>query len=189
MMVQEQYWTLAMSLWTHCGFGVSSRLAERYLALLEGEGEKHGQERFRLLENENAKAKVNGSARATNGNGHLSNGHSLINGDAANINRSIDTTHLFFNTSATSTALISAGTEAKTVIRRRIASFASSESNVIAPENVFLFPNGMMAVWSAHRLVIESMGEGRSVCFGWVILLSEGELFVSVCLLIRPLCL
>lgn len=155
-----------MSLWTHCGFGVSSRLAERYLALLEGKGEKHVQEGFRLLEKQNVKAKMNGSARATNGNGHILNGHTLTNGNAAYINQCIDPTNPFFTTSATSAVLISAATEAKTVIRRRIASFASSESNVIAPGNVFLFPNGMMAVWSAHRLVMESMGEGRSVCFG-----------------------
>lgn len=177
-----------MSLWTHCGFGVSSRLAERYLALLKAEGEKHGQEVSRLLEKEDGKAKVNGSARATNGNGHLSNCHSLTNGDASNINQPIDPAHASFNTSVTSAALISSGTEAKTVIRRRIASFASSESNAIGPEDVFLFPNGMMAVWSAHRLVMESMGEGRSVCFGWVILLPEGEPFVFVYLLNRPLC-
>lgn len=156
---------------------------ERYLTLLEAEEEeqKHEQEGFRLLEKGNVKAKRNGNARATNGNGHLSNGHAFTNGDAANINQSIDPTHPFFNTSATSGALISAGTEAKTVIRSRIASFASSESNPIDPEDVFLFPNGMMAVWSAHRLVMESMGEGRSVCFGWVFF--HRSVSASFCLL------
>lgn len=44
MSVQEQYWTLAMSLWTHCGFGVSGRLAERHLVLLERESGKHRKE-------------------------------------------------------------------------------------------------------------------------------------------------
>lgn len=106
VIVQEQYWTLAMSLWTHCGFGVSSRLVERYLALLDGDGEKHGQEGLRSLEKEGVvKAKMNG-------NGNIPNGHVLTNGDApaaTNINQSIDPTHASFNSSATSAALILAG--------------------------------------------------------------------------------
>lgn len=84
-----------------------------------------------------------------NGTANLPNGHIPTNGDATTkLNRSIVLTHasLYNNTSATFSALISAGTEAKTTIRSRIASFGSSESTVIVAVDVFLFPNEMKAV-------------------------------------------
>lgn len=153
-----------MNLWTHCGFGVSSRLAERYLVLLEREAIAVFS---RDKQDEMKEEKMDGAVHVPNGNGRLSNGHGLTNGNGhADQFDSTEPTHPSFNTSAASDALLSAGTEAKAIIRRRIASFASSDSNAIGADNVFLFPNGMMAVWSAHRLVMESMGEGRSVCFG-----------------------
>ena len=39
----------------------------------------------------------------------------------------------------------------------------------LTADDVFLFPTGMSAIWSAHQLALRSFGEKKSVCFGSVV--------------------
>ena len=36
----------------------------------------------------------------------------------------------------------------------------------VSEDDVFLYPTGMAAIWSAHQLVLGAVGVGKSVCFG-----------------------
>lgn len=79
-MLQEQYWSLAMAIWRHPGFTISSRLVERYLSLLGKEGvavvswnDKN--------EDEMRVENMNEAAHGPRENGASSNGHNLAHGD------------------------------------------------------------------------------------------------------------
>ncbi|KAI0266127.1 PLP-dependent transferase [Gloeopeniophorella convolvens] len=78
---------------------------------------------------------------------------------------------------------VAAATSAKGALRRRIAGVlvrdesgaeggevevAQSVRGVAVTENdVFLFPTGMTAIWSAHQLALDVLGAKKSVCFGF----------------------
>jgi cystathionine gamma-synthase len=78
---------------------------------------------------------------------------------------------------------VAAAEQAKGAMRRRIAGVlvrdegaASGEVEVaqsvrgaeVTEHDVFLFPTGMSAIWSAHRLALDLRGAKKSVCFGYV---------------------
>ena len=78
---------------------------------------------------------------------------------------------------------VAAAELAKGAMRRRIAgvlvrdeSAACGEVEVaqsvrgvaITEHDVFLFPSGMTAIWSAHQLALDVRGPKKSVCFGCV---------------------
>jgi cystathionine gamma-synthase len=83
-------------------------------------------------------------------------------------------------------ALCADGLSAKHALRRRIASGllkydtqldpkvqqGSSDAMQVTEEDVFLFPSGMTAIWSAHQLALQVRPVGKSVCFGFVSLSS-----------------
>lgn len=76
---------------------------------------------------------------------------------------------------------VAAATQAKRALRRRIAgvlvrdeSAANGEVEVaqsirgvaVTEDDVFLFPTGMSAIWTAHQLALDTRGAKKSVCFG-----------------------
>jgi cystathionine gamma-synthase len=84
-------------------------------------------------------------------------------------------------------SLCADGFSAKQVLRRRIASGLLHYDSFGVPQDpnlkgqqdspdivkvsecdVFLFPTGMTAVWSAHQLALQSRPVGKCVCFGFV---------------------
>lgn len=83
-------------------------------------------------------------------------------------------------------SLCADGLSAKQVLRRRIASGVlqcdlydiqldpkvqqgSPDAVKVSESDVFLFPTGMTAVWSAHQLALQMRPVGKSVCFGFVL--------------------
>ena len=36
----------------------------------------------------------------------------------------------------------------------------------VTEDDVFLFPTGMTAIWTAHQLAMDARGAKKSVCFG-----------------------
>ena len=84
---------------------------------------------------------------------------------------------------------IQAAASAKRALRRRIAgvlvhdtpsswSQAGEQSTEVGPstrgvsevseDDVFLYPTGMAAIWSAHQLALGAMPPAKSICFGYV---------------------
>jgi cystathionine gamma-synthase len=67
---------------------------------------------------------------------------------------------------------------AKSALRRRIASMVVRNSpddfpvqiqTVVTEDDVFLFPTGMYAVWTAYELVMTTRPAAHTICFGYVI--------------------
>ena len=76
---------------------------------------------------------------------------------------------------------VAAAKQAKRALRRRIAGVLVRDESVVDGEvevsqsvrgvavtedDVYLFPSGMSAIWSAHQLTLDARGEKKSVCFG-----------------------
>lgn len=60
-------------------------------------------------------------------------------------------------------------TQAKIALRRRIAgkAEAGSRGESITPEDVYLHPSGMAAIFNAHQAILSTMPPHKSVCFGF----------------------
>lgn len=75
---------------------------------------------------------------------------------------------------------VAAAELAKGALRRRIAGVLvrddgcagevevaqSVRGAAVTEHDVFLFPTGMSAIWSAHQLALDVRGAKKSVCFG-----------------------
>ncbi|CCA75430.1 related to O-succinylhomoserine (thiol)-lyase [Serendipita indica DSM 11827] len=63
--------------------------------------------------------------------------------------------------------------EAKRMIRERItypdggSSSRTRRVPNLSPEDVFLFPSGMCAIWHTHQLLLKVLGDQKSVCWGF----------------------
>ena len=83
---------------------------------------------------------------------------------------------------------VAAAKQAKGALRRRIAGvLVRDESAVdgevevaqsirgvaVTEDDVFLYPTGMSAIWSAHQLALDAIGARKSVCFGFVLMSIE----------------
>ena len=82
---------------------------------------------------------------------------------------------------------IATAQEAKQMLRERIASVLKRDVDYVspmsqyldvAPGDVFLFPSGMSAIWTAHQLALGTRPAGKSVCFGQVIVYGVMKAFV-----------
>ncbi|KAH9018724.1 PLP-dependent transferase [Lactarius pseudohatsudake] len=70
---------------------------------------------------------------------------------------------------------VAAAELAKVAMRRHIAGGGEAEVEVaqsvrgvaVTEHDVFLFPTGMTAIWSAHQLALDVRGAKKSVCFGF----------------------
>ncbi|KAI0093283.1 pyridoxal phosphate-dependent transferase [Irpex rosettiformis] len=58
--------------------------------------------------------------------------------------------------------LTEAATKAKSILRQRIAELVGT-----SVESVWLYPAGMHAIWSVHQACLASLGQRKSVCFGF----------------------
>jgi cystathionine gamma-synthase len=130
---------IARQFWEHTGFGLSSRVAEKYLQLFE---------------------------------------------DVPQLLSFLPDTTLESNLKAKHSFSM-APSDAKATIRERLASlfnngilrFSSKPRTQLelpsyipqlSADDVFLYPMGMTAVWSAHQLCLTLFGNLKSVCFGYV---------------------
>ena len=81
------------------------------------------------------------------------------------------------------------GANAKCAIRRRIAGALVADPDLcetfkmldvtgcergvsgFSIDDVYLYPSGMSSIFNTHRILMESRGEMKSICFGWVLLM------------------
>ena len=165
MLFPEGKFSIAKQFWQHTGLGVSSRLATRILATLTSSAASP------LPTSTRTKPMAHRHYSAKLSRFPSSNGAEPLEADQAvyleqRYGRNLD---------------IAAVTQAKRALRRRIAgvlvrdeSAANSEVEVaqsvrgvaVTEDDVFLFPTGMSAIWTAHQLALDARGAKESVCFG-----------------------
>ena len=172
---------LAKQFWQHTGLGISSRLADRCLSMSPEEPRAPSPEAIRKP--------------GKHGNRHYS-ARSLTNTPPPRIppSRSSEDTEedldaTYLEERYGRNLPVEAAAAAKRALRRRIAGVLVRDSpsdwadvgkqgielgpstrgiKEVTEDDVFLYPTGMSAIWSAHQLVL-GIKSGKSVCFGYVI--------------------
>ena len=167
MLFPEGNFSIAKQFWQHTGLGISSRLATHILATLASSASSPlpSPTRTKPLAHRHYSAPKH-SRRPS-----ASDGVEPLDADQAvyleqRYGRNLD---------------VAAVELAKRALRRRIAgvlvrdeSAVNGEVEVaqsvrgvaVTEDDVFLFPSGMSAIWTAHQLALDTRGAKKSVCFG-----------------------
>jgi cystathionine gamma-synthase len=157
----EDKFSIAKQFWQHTGLGVSSRLATHVLATLASSASPPPTPtRTKPMAHRHYSAKP--SRRPSTDDVGVDQAVYL----EQRYGRNLD---------------VAAVNQAKGALRRRIAgvlvrdeSATNGEVEVaqsvrgvtVTEDDVFLFPTGMSAIWTAHQLALDARGERKSVCFG-----------------------
>ena len=136
----ENHFSLAKQFWQHTGLGISSRLAERCLSVLDSQDQLQdpAHETY-LRESEDQKSLLESGSLAKqvikNPIADLLTRELPLpypEGGSAEVGSSISTTRI----------------------------------REVSEDDVYLYPSGMAAIWSSHQLVLGTRPPTRSVCFG-----------------------
>jgi cystathionine gamma-synthase len=162
----ESKFIIAKEFWQHTGLGISSRLATRILTtLVNSVSPPPSPTRTKPLAHRHYSAKRHSRHPSSD------SGAEPLEADQdvyleQRYGRNLD---------------VGAVTLAKRALRRRIAgvlvrdeSAVNGEVEVaqsvrgvaVTEDDVFLFPTGMTAIWTAHQLAMDARGAKKSVCFG-----------------------
>ncbi|CDO71044.1 hypothetical protein BN946_scf184844.g48 [Trametes cinnabarina] len=182
---------LAKQFWQHAGLGIPSRFAERCLSMLQEQSGPDsppptGARPPVKPGNRHYSAKSFGkSPPSSPATGHARYEGSIAEQTAELLNK--DHLNYLEERYGRNMPLESAGA-AKRAMRRRIAgvlvrdtpndwSTAGDKEVVLGPstrgvegvteDDVFLYPTGMAAIWSAHQLALATRPAAKSVCFGF----------------------
>jgi cystathionine gamma-synthase len=163
----ETNFSIAKQFWQHTGLGISSRFASHILATLTSSiSPPPTPTRTKPMAHRHYSAKPSRTP-SSNGSEPLEEADQ----DQAvyleqRYGRNLD---------------VAAAKQAKGALRRRIAGVlvrdegaANGEVEVtqsvrgvtVTEDDVFLFPTGMTAIWTAHQLALDARGARKSVCFG-----------------------
>ncbi|KAI9508571.1 PLP-dependent transferase [Russula earlei] len=160
----ERKFSTAKQFWQHTGLGVSSRLATHILATLASASSPPPTPTHRKSMSHRHYASKHAH--------QPSNGAQPLEADQAvyleeRYGRNLD---------------VAAAKQAKRALRRRIAGvLVRDESAVdgevelarsmrgvaVTEDDVYLFPTGMSAIWSAHQVILDVRVAKKSVCFGF----------------------
>lgn len=173
--------------WQHTGLGISSRMADRCLALLENN--------VASTSGPTVNSPPTSPTRLTCRNKHYATKASSTRGgfvSSTNETSPRDSDSLSMeqatyleerygrNMPLTDAAI------AKRTLRRRIAGVLTHQEDSsptgtdalrpstrgvegVTEDNVYLYPSGMTAIWNAHQLCLNAFSPEKSVCFGCVI--------------------
>jgi cystathionine gamma-synthase len=180
---------VARQFWQHAGLGISSRLAEHCLSMFSEDISSH-QPPSPALSRPPSKPMnrhyVSKSFSKPKGDlsVHISPPSSPNNSEALSLDQIVYVEERYGRNLPLSLAL-----SAKQSLRRRIAGVLIHDNPTtptgdreaqlgpstrgvaaVAENDVFLYPSGMAAIWSAHQLVLSVRPPGKSVCFGFVVL-------------------
>ncbi|CAG7849832.1 SubName: Full=Related to O-succinylhomoserine (Thiol)-lyase {ECO:0000313/EMBL:CCA75430.1} [Serendipita indica DSM 11827] len=148
VLFKQEQWSLARAFWQHTGMGISSRLVEQCLHLLDPnasnvngsaaseESSVHGEN-----QSHSAKGLPEASSESTKRNDIRERIVGLITEDVLEPNEK---------------TYPDGGSSSRT---RRVPN--------LSPEDVFLFPSGMCAIWHTHQLLLKVLGDQKSVCWGF----------------------
>ncbi|KAL0959678.1 hypothetical protein HGRIS_011377 [Hohenbuehelia grisea] len=181
--------SFAKQFWQHSGLGISSRLAEHCLSILSSSdsvtqppspkcnrfGLKSSNRHYSVKSNLKTSPKQSAyipAALAQQSQDELDSGHATYLEERYGRNLPL------------ASALV-----AKRALRRRIAGVLvrdsadtaeragdedlqvgpSSRGANVSEDDVYLYPGGMAAIWSAHNLALSIRPQAKSVCFGFVL--------------------
>lgn len=153
---------LAKQYWQHTGEGISSRLAEYFLSEMK---DKLTQE----INQKRQSGSSTGSASSHSPRPSRASRSSVSNG--GNHSLTVKQESVAFIEERFGRNLdLKFAKEAKNILRSRLASEYSSEYT--DPDNIYLYPSGMAAIFNAHRAVLacstlEDATKLKSVCFGF----------------------
>ena len=172
----EDIFPIAKQFWQHTGMGISSRLAEKCLSLLAEEG---------------MSAQLPASPPSSRFPAKGQNRHYAKSGcksacfspPPAPPPEDFDPDHSIYLEERYGRNLpISAASFAKKALRYRVAGVlregAQSDGQElvinpssrgvasVSPEDVYLYPGGMAAIWNAHNLAMDILPPAKSICFG-----------------------
>ncbi|KAG8863010.1 hypothetical protein FRC20_010958 [Serendipita sp. 405] len=176
VLFNEAHWSHAKAFWQHTGSGISSRQGEYCLRLLEKKGPT----------TEKVQSDIASKSPIRCKNRHYysrSISSAQMAEDLAERLNAEETAYLEERYGRNMPAV--AAKEAKETLRKRIAGVLVGEkSNCcfkrdqplsssirgvsnITEDDVFLFPGGMCAIWHAHQLLLRTLGNRKSVCWGF----------------------
>jgi cystathionine gamma-synthase len=157
--------SIAKQFWQHTGLGISSRFATHVLATLASSASPPPTPtRVKPMAHRHYSAKPSRHRPSTDGVEPLDTDQAIYL--EQRYGRNLD---------------VGAVKQAKGALRRRIAgvlvrdeSAVNGEVEVaqsvrgvtVTEDDVFLFPTGMSAIWTAHQLALDVRGARKSVCFG-----------------------
>ena len=160
--------SVAKQFWQHTGLGVSSRFATRILATLASAKSAASPPptptRLKPMAHRHYGPKVSRQPSTDDGAQPLEEDQFVYL--EQRYGRNLD---------------VAAADQAKRALRRRIAGVLVRDEGAVEGEvelsqsvrgvavtedDVWLYPSGMSAIWSAHQLALDAMGEKKSVCFG-----------------------
>lgn len=162
-------WSVAKEFWQHTGLGISSRLADKCLMSLQKETAPPKNARY--------------------SKGGFTKHYSSANAKASKPEDVDENTSTYLEERYGRNLPLSAATFAKHALRRRLAGVllcdsvpecretAGTEDLIVGPStrgvqevkesDVYLYPSGMSAIWSAHQLALNTLTPAKSVCFGF----------------------
>ncbi|KAH7886868.1 pyridoxal phosphate-dependent transferase [Phlebopus sp. FC_14] len=192
-----EIYPIARQFWQHTGLGISSRLAEHCLLLLPNHDSQQPQStssppQSPILPRPSFKAlnkhySVKHVARSPS----FGESRSLVTPSSSQSESLTKDQNTYLEERYGRNLPLSAGSYAKRALRRRIAGVlvgdnlddgpqgpcAGAQDMEIGPssrgiqdvaeDDVFLYPTGMSAIWSAHQLALAARPVAKSVCFGF----------------------
>ncbi|KAK7685444.1 hypothetical protein QCA50_011307 [Cerrena zonata] len=171
----EKYYSIAKQFWQHTGLGISSRLAERCLIMLQNQ-------------NQQPVSLTPPGIRVKSSNKHYS-AQLPRESQAENVIEDLDRDQsIHIEERYGGNLPQDAAASAKRAMKRRIASFLVCESpsdwsicgpqgsevgssvrglHKVSEDDVYLYPAGMSAIWHAHQLILATRPPSKSICFGF----------------------
>ncbi|KAF5356949.1 hypothetical protein D9756_006371 [Leucocoprinus leucothites] len=196
VLIPAEAFGLAREFWQHTGLGISSRLADKCLSLLPDESKPSPPARP-PARTHNRHYSVKGAAAALRPSTSPTISYDIPKGVPTTTPPTTDllsSDHTTYLEERYGRNLpLSAAESAKRALRRRIAGTlirdnygdgdcgdepcagletvktgpSSRGVKSVTEDDVYLYPGGMAAIWSAHKLLRETRPEGKSVCFGF----------------------
>ncbi|KAI0320591.1 PLP-dependent transferase [Amylostereum chailletii] len=163
--------------WQHSGLGISSRRAEHCLALLVRNAPAPAPSPAVRVAGKTANKHY--AAKPARGAALPSPTSPSTNGFPTAVD-DMESEHATFLEERYGRNLnVCAVSEAKRALRRRIAGVlvrddkgevevgVSVRGVAVQESDVYLYPTGMSTIWSAHQVALSTLGERKSICFGF----------------------
>ncbi|CAG8614755.1 21684_t:CDS:2 [Cetraspora pellucida] len=175
----KEAFSVAKSFWQHTGDGISSRLAEYVLNILQTKSnEQYTKNLYKVSTKRASFCKRYSSIQASSSRNLDCEPKGTLFTDITSINDSTFVEQNFYVEERYGRNLpISFAEKAKLELKRRIVSSLKidEESSIpterivkdVTEKEVFLFPSGMSSIFHAHRFLLTAFPPRKSICFGF----------------------
>ncbi|CAG8525213.1 2733_t:CDS:2, partial [Scutellospora calospora] len=174
LLFPKEAFSVAKTFWQHTGNGISSRLAEYVLYMLQTKcDEKYTENIYRDSTKRASFCKRYFSRQTSSGWNVACESKGNLSTDTMSTSNSIIAEQNFYVEERYGRNLPTSFIEkAKFELRRRIASSLRVEESKdvvrgVTEEDVFLFPGGMSSIFHAHQFLLKAFSPRKSICFGF----------------------